>query len=66
MAIDEALQSLVNRFGTKKSEVFKSITGDNGSEFANLSNIENNGISVFCAIHTHLVKKEPIMSQIKC
>lgn len=47
MAIDEALQSLVNRFGTKKSEVFKSITDDNGSEFANLSNIENNGISVY-------------------
>ena len=47
MAIDEALQSLVNRFGTKKSEVFKCITGDNGSEFANLSNIENNGISVY-------------------
>ena len=47
MAIDEALQSLINRFGTKKSEVFKSITGDNGSEFANLSNIENNGISVY-------------------
>ena len=47
MTIDEALQSLVNRFGTKKSEVFNSITGDNGSEFANLSNIENNGISVY-------------------
>lgn len=47
MAIDEALQSLVNRFGTKKSEVFKCITGDNGSEFANLSNIENNGISLY-------------------
>lgn len=47
MTIYEALQSLVNRFGTKKSEVFKSITGDNGSEFANLSNIENNGISVY-------------------
>lgn len=47
MAMDEALQSLINRFETKKSEVFKSITGDNGSEFANLSNIENNGISVY-------------------
>lgn len=47
MAMDEALQNLINRFGTKKSEVFKSITGNNGSEFANLSNIENNGISVY-------------------
>jgi len=56
MAIDEALQSLVNRFGTKKSEVFKSITGDNGSEFANLSNIENNGISVYFHPYTSCEK----------
>ena len=27
--------------------MFKSITGDNGSEFANLSKIENNGTSVY-------------------
>lgn len=47
LAIDEALQNLMNQFGDKKSEVFKSITGDNGSEFANLSKIENNGISVY-------------------
>ena len=47
MAIDEALQNLINQFGNKKSEVFKSITGDNGSEFANLSKIENNGTSVY-------------------
>lgn len=47
LAIDEALQNLMNQFGNKKSEVFKSITGDNGSEFANLSKIENNGTSVY-------------------
>lgn len=47
LAIDEALQNLMNQFEDKKSEVFKSITGDNGSEFANLSKIENNGISVY-------------------
>ena len=47
MAIDEALQNLMNQFGNKKSEVFKSITGDNGSKFANLSKIENNGTSVY-------------------
>ena len=47
LAIDEALQNLINQFGNKKSEVFKSITGDNGSEFANLSKIENNGTSVY-------------------
>ena len=47
LAIDEALQNLMNQFGNKKSEVFKSITGDNDSEFSNLSKIENNGISVY-------------------
>ena len=47
LAIDETLQNLMNQFGNKKSEVFKSITGDNGSEFANLSKIENNGISAY-------------------
>ena len=47
LAIDEALQNLINQFGNKKSKVFKSITGDNGSEFANLSKIENNGISAY-------------------
>lgn len=47
LAIDEVLQNLINQFGDKKSEVFKSITGDNGSEFSNLSKIENNGTSVY-------------------
>lgn len=47
LAIDEALQNLMNQFGNKKSKVFKSITGDNGSEFSNLSKIENNGTSVY-------------------
>lgn len=47
LAIDEALQNLMNQFGNKKSEVFKSITDDNGSEFANLSKIENSGTSVY-------------------
>ncbi len=59
LAIDEALQNLINQFGNKKSEVFKSITGDNGSEFANLSKIENNGTSVyFTHPYTSCEKKE--------
>lgn len=33
-AIDEALSGLIEQFGDKYKEVFKSITGDNGSEFA--------------------------------
>ena len=59
MTIDEALQNLMNQFGNKKLEVFKSITGDNGSEFSNLSKIENNGTSVYFTLsYTHHVKKE--------
>ena len=46
-AIDEALAAVINQFGDKYNEVFKSITGDNGSEFANLSQIEEKGISVY-------------------
>lgn len=46
-AIDEALNALIEQFGDKYSEVFKSITGDNGSEFANLSKVEAKGISVY-------------------
>ena len=39
-AIDEALSALINQFGDKCNEVFKSITGDNGSEFDNISKVE--------------------------
>lgn len=46
-AIDEALSGLIEQFGDKYKEVFKSITGDNGSEFANLSQVESKGISVY-------------------
>ena len=46
-AIDEALAAVIDQFGDRYTEVFKSITGDNGSEFANLSQIEEKGISVY-------------------
>ena len=46
-AVDEALKRLFSEYGDKYKEVFKSITGDNGSEFANLSNLEVKGIPVF-------------------
>lgn len=46
-AIDEALSALIEQFGDKYNEVFKSITGDNGSEFANLSQVEAKGIAVY-------------------
>lgn len=46
-AIDEALTGLIEQFGDKYREVFKSITGDNGSEFANLAKVEAKGIAVY-------------------
>lgn len=50
-AIDEALSELISQFGSVYTEVFKCITGDNGSEFSNLSRFETIGISVY---FTHL------------
>lgn len=44
--VNEALKTLKERYGDKFSQVFKSITADNGSEFANLSSI---GVPVYFA-----------------
>lgn len=46
-AIDNALVEMISQFGDKYRNVFKSITGDNGSEFANLSRLEAMGIPVY-------------------
>ncbi|HZJ78276.1 MAG TPA: IS30 family transposase [Clostridia bacterium] len=46
-AINEALADVLKPFGKQCSAVFKSITGDNGSEFAGLSNQESLGIDVY-------------------
>ena len=46
-AIDEALKLLIENFGDKYKQVFKSITGDNGSEFGNLSKLEELGIPIY-------------------
>ena len=40
-AVTEAFNYLKDVYGTQFSKVFKSITGDNGSEFADLSTLEN-------------------------
>lgn len=44
-----AMQSLREEFGDKFSQVFKSITVDNGSEFSALSQVENWGCAVYFA-----------------
>lgn len=46
-AVDEALNELLETFGDKYPEVFKTITSDNGSEFANLSNLEEKEIDIY-------------------
>ena len=46
-AVDEALDKLIKTFGDKYREVFKTITSDNGSEFANLSRLEEKGIGIY-------------------
>ena len=40
-AVNEGIAYLKEYYGTKFSQVFKTITSDNGSEFAELSQIEN-------------------------
>ena len=44
-----AMQSLREGFGEKFSQVFKTITVDNGSEFADFAQVENWGSKVFFA-----------------
>ena len=44
-----AMQSLREEFGDKFSQVFKSITVDNGSEFSAFSQAENWGCAVYFA-----------------
>lgn len=46
-AIMEALQKVMSYFAEQKDQVFKTITGDNGSEFAELSLLENGRLKVY-------------------
>ena len=43
------MQSLREEFGDKSSQVFKTITVDNGSEFSAFSQVENWGCAVYFA-----------------
>ena len=46
-AINDAMQQIMSSFGEKRDQVFKTITGDNGSEFAGLSLLENGTLKVY-------------------
>ena len=53
-----AMQSLREEFGDKFSQVFKTITVDNGSEFSAFSQVENWGCAVYFA-HPYTSWKRP-------
>lgn len=46
-AINEALQKVMSYFAEQRDQVFKTITGDNGSEFSGLSLLENGKLKVY-------------------
>ena len=46
-AINDAMQQIMSSFGEKRDQVFKTITGDNGSEFAGISLLENGTLKVY-------------------
>lgn len=46
-AVQNAIQSVIDYFGCMASSVFRSITGDNGSEFARLAELVSQGICVY-------------------
>ena len=46
-AMQESITNLISEFGDEYKEIFKSITADNGSEFALLGNLEKVGIPIY-------------------
>ena len=46
-AVQAAIQSIMDYFGIMASAVFKSVTGDNGSEFARLQELTRQGTKVY-------------------
>ena len=46
-AVQEAIESVMDYFGIMASSVFKSVTGDNGSEFARLAELASQGTKVY-------------------
>ena len=46
-AAQEGLRQILTQFGSQVTQVFKTITGDNGSEFASLSELKGEGIGVY-------------------
>lgn len=46
-SVQAAIRSVTDYFGCMSAVIFKSITGDNGSEFAKLAELESEGIKIY-------------------
>lgn len=46
-AVTEALNKLVQSFADKAALIFKTIKGDNGSEFAQIAELEGKGLQIY-------------------
>lgn len=49
MAIKQAVQDILNEYHKKKYKIFRSITADNGTEFARLIDLENEHLKIYFA-----------------
>lgn len=57
--VSEAMKVLKDEFGDKFSQVFRSITTDNGAEFADFSSIESDGTEIYFA-HPYSAWERPV------
>lgn len=65
-AVTEALNKLVQSFADKAALIFKTIKGDNGSEFAQIAELEGKGLQIYFTYPYSSWKKEQTSVTIKC
>lgn len=65
-AMQEAFEDVVSVFLSKKNQVFKTVTGDNGSEFATLRILKNTECRYISHTRIHPARKVQMNVIIKC
>ena len=65
-AMQEAFEDVVSVFLSKKNQVFKTVTGDNGSEFATLRILKNTECRYISLTRIHPARKVQMNVIIKC
>ncbi|WP_295049273.1 IS30 family transposase [Ruminococcus sp.] len=65
-AVTEALNKLVQSFADKAALIFKTIKGDNGSEFAQIAELEGKGLQIYFTYPYSSWEKEQTSVTIKC